>query len=356
MAKESFLHKGMPENGPENLFHDVCGIIDNVRGEVASYINTRVCLTKWEVGRRIKEDVLYNQRAEYGKQIIRHLAERLTKKYGNGWSFHSLQHCVRAAYTFSREEIVYATRIQITWTHLRSLMSIKDPLARQFYIEMCQIEHWDSRTLDRKIDSLLYENTAISRRPEDVIKRELAEAGKTKALTPDLIFRSSYVLDMLGLPDKFAEADLETAIRNQFELIMHEIGGNDFALVERQKRITVDAIDYKADFVFFHRSLRRTIVVDLKIGKFRPDYEGQMLLYLRYINRHERHEWEESPIGLILCSEGNTEHVEYLILDESSPIKVAQYYTQLPDRKLLAEKFQRAITIAKELQVEGKGG
>lgn len=330
------------------LYNDVCDIIDNARGEIATYANTRICLTKWYVGKRIKEDVLFNQRAEYGKRVVRNISAKLTERYGAGWSYKQLQHCLRAAETFSRDEIIYATRIQLTWTHLKRIMYVKDPLARQFYVEMCQIEHWDTRTLDDKIDGLLYERTAISRRPDETIKRELTEAGRTKTLVPDLVFRSSYFLDMLGLPEVFSESDLENAIVSQVEAIMQEMGGSDFALIERQKRITVDAVDYKMDLVFFHRSLRRTIVVDLKLGKFKPQYEGQMLLYLRYINQHERHEWEESPIGLILCSEGNTEHVEYLMLDENSPIKVAQYYTQLPDRKLLAEKLQRAIAIAKE--------
>ena len=158
---------------------------------------------------------------------------------------------------------------------------------------------------------------------------------------------------MLGLPDMFSEEELETAVLNQVEEFMHELG-SDFTLVERQKRITVDAVDYKMDLVFFHRTLRRFVVVDLKLGKFKPSYEGQMLLYLRYLNKNERHDWEESPIGIILCSEGNTEHIEYLMLDESSPIKVAQYYTQLPDKKVLAERLQRAIAIAKEYQAEKK--
>lgn len=162
-----------------------------------------------------------------------------------------------------------------------------------------------------------------------------------------MVFRSSYILDMLGLPDVFSESDLETAIITQIEDFIKELG-SDFTFVARQKRITVDAVDYYIDLLFFHRELRRLVAIDLKLGKFKPEYEGQMLLYLRYLNQNERKQWEESPIGLILCSEGNTEHVEYLMLDENSPIKVAQYYTQLPDKKLLAAKLKKAIAIARE--------
>lgn len=230
-------------------------------------------------------------------------------------------------------------------------MSIKDELARQFYIEMTAIEHWDTRTLDDKIDKHLYETTALSRRPEEVIRKQLCELRDTHVMQPDMVFRSSYFIDMFGLPEFFSESELERTVINQVEEFMHELGP-DFTLIARQKRITVDAVDYHMDLVLFHRSLRRTIVVDLKLGKFKPAYEGQMLLYLRYINAHERHPWEESPIGLILCSEGNTEHIEYLMLDETSPIKVAQYYTQLPDKDILASRLQRAIAIAREYQNE----
>jgi predicted nuclease of restriction endonuclease-like (RecB) superfamily len=232
-------------------------------------------------------------------------------------------------------------------------MGVNDELARHFYMEMSHIEHWNTRTLEEKIDSQLYERTAISRKPEDVIRNELAQVGETNQILPDMVFRSSYFLDMLGLPDAFSENDLESAIISQIQLFIKELG-TDFAFLDRQKRITVDAVDYYIDLLFYHRGLKRLVAIDLKLGKFKPEYEGQMLLYLRYLNKNDRRPDEESPIGLILCSEGNTEHIEYLMLDENSSIKVAQYYTQLPDKKLLADKLKRAIAIAREYQQENK--
>lgn len=343
MAKQNLkIH-----DGSQDLFLDLCSIIDNTRSRVAVYVNSEVCLTNWHIGKRIKEDILFNQRAEYGKQVLKTLSTKLTERYGRGWGFQTLQHCVRAAYTFSEEEIVYAVRRQFSWTHLRSLMSINDPLKRRFYMEMCQIEHWDTRTLDKKIDSQLYERSAISRRPAETIEKELQQVSEQQMLVPDMVFRSSYFLDMLGLPDFYSEKDLENAIITQMQQFINEMG-TDFAFLARQKRITVDATDYYIDLLFYHRGLRRLVAIDLKLGRFKPEHEGQMRLYLRYLDRHERREGEGSPIGLILCSEGNTEHIEYLMLDEESPIKVAQYYTQLPDKKLLAEKLQRAVAIAKE--------
>jgi predicted nuclease of restriction endonuclease-like (RecB) superfamily len=225
-------------------------------------------------------------------------------------------------------------------------MFIDDQLKREFYMEMCRLEHWDTRTLDKKIDSQFYEFTALSRKPEEIIKQELMQVRNTSSLTPDIVFRSGYFLDILGLSDIYSENDLENAILVQLQSFIKELG-NDFAFLDRQKRITIDSIDYRIDLLFYHRTLRRLVAIDLKLGKFKPEHEGQMLLYLRYLNKNERKEGEESPIGLILCNEGNTEHIEYLMLEDSN-IKVAQYYTQLPDKKLLSEKLQRAIAIARE--------
>ncbi|WP_163399878.1 PDDEXK nuclease domain-containing protein [Flavobacterium fluviatile] len=332
------------------LYEDVCQIIDGTRTRIATTVNAEVCWMNWHIGKRIKEDVLYNQRAEYGKEIVKNLSVLLTEKYGKGWSFYKLQHCVRSAYTFTEDQIVYAVRTQLTWTHLRSLMSIDDELKRSFYLEMVRLEHWDTRTLDQKIESLFYERTALSRKPEELIKEELKQIQSTNSLTPDAVFRSSYFLDVLGLADTYSEKDLEDAILLNLQSFIKEMG-NDFAFLDRQKRITVDAVDYRIDLLFFHRGLRRLVAIDLKLGKFKPEHEGQMLLYLRYLNKNERKAGEESPIGLILCSEGNTEHIEYLMLEESD-IKVAQYFTQLPDKKLLSEKLHKAIAVARENQTK----
>lgn len=334
------------ERHTPELYNDVCQLIDDTRSRLATTVNAETCLLHWHVGKRIKEDVLYNQRAEYGKEIVKNLADRLTQRYGKGWSDRKLLHCIRAAYTFTEDEIVYAVRIQLSWTHLRSLMFIDDDLKRKFYMEMVRMEHWDTRTLDEKIDGMLYERTALSRKPEELIKQELAEIQETNSLTPDVVFRSSYFLDTLGLADTYSEKDLEDAILVNLQSFIKEMG-SDFAFLDRQKRITVDAVDYRIDLLFFHRGLKRLVAIDLKLGKFKPEYEGQMLLYLRYLNKNERKEGEESPVGLILCSEGNTEHIEYLMLEDGN-IKVAQYYTQLPDKKILSEKLHKAIAIARE--------
>lgn len=339
----------LEKDNPE-LYGDVCQIIDGARTRIATTANAEICLMHWHIGKRIKEDVLYNKRAEYGKQIVKTLSDNLTERYGKGWSDRKLLHCIRSAYTFTQDEIIYAVRTQLTWTHVRSLMFIEDKLKRKFYLEMARIEHWDTRTLDQKVDSMLYERTALSRKPEELIKQELEHIQASNSLTPDAVFRSSYFLDALGLADTYSERDLEDAILLNLQSFIKEMG-SDFAFLDRQKRITVDAVDYRIDLLFFHRGLRRLVAIDLKLGKFKPEHEGQMLLYLRYLNKNERKVDEESPIGLILCSEGNTEHIEYLMLEEGD-IKVAQYFTQLPDRRILSEKLHKAIAVARENQTK----
>ena len=355
MSKKADLIPHADGISPEEnaLFSDVRSMIAEARKRAFVAINTEAVMVNWRVGTRIRKDILKNQRAEYGKQIIAKLAFRLTEEFGRGWGVQTLQHCVRSAYTFSEEQISYAVRTQLSWTHLRTLMSVESDLGRTFYLEMAAIEHWSTRELANQIQSALYERTAISRKPEELIKAELKKVQNTGDLTPDLIFKSSYILDFLGLKDTYAEEDLEDAILDQILNFIKELG-SDFAFMDRQMRFTVDGIDYKIDLLFYHRTLRRLIAVDLKLGKFLPEYEGQMRLYLRWLNRNDRKAGEESPIGLILCSEGNTEHIEYLMLEDSD-IRVAQYYTSLPDVELLKMKLQRAVKIAQDMMAERRG-
>jgi len=338
---------------PTQLFADLRKLVLSARQRVAASVNSESISLYWNIGCRIKKDILKGGRGAYGEETVKQCAKYLTEEFGSGWGFRTVQHCVRAAYTFTEKEIVYALRTQLSWTHLRSLMGFDDELKRLFYLEMAAHEHWGTRQLDEKIDTMLFERTAISRKPESVIRAELDKVGETGELTPDVVFRSSYFFSLTGLKDNYSESDLEDAILAQIETAIEEFG-TDFAFLGRQRRITIDSTDYKMDLLFFHRSLRRLVVVDLKLGRFKPEYEGQMRLYLKYLDRNERKIGEESPIGLILCSEGNTEHIEYLMLDEEN-IRVAQYFTQLPSKEVLRGKLQRAIAIAGETLADKRG-
>jgi len=232
----------------------------------------------------------------------------------------------------------------LSWTHIRLLLPIRDELKREFYAVLCVKEGWSTRTLAERINSMLYERTALSKLPEETIKMQLTELKEEDKMTPELVFRDPYVLDFLELSDTYGETNLERAILNALEKFIIELGG-DFHFVARQKRITVDDEDYYIDLLFYHRRLRCFVVIDLKLGKFRAEYKGQMELYLRYMEKHEMLEDENPPVGLILCAEKGREQIELLFLPKDR-IKVSEYLTKLPPKELFAEKLHKAIQIA----------
>lgn len=224
------------------------------------------------------------------------------------------------------------------------LVPMDDKLQREFYASMAADQRWSVRTLKAKIDGMLYERTAIAKQPEKVIIQDLEDLRNERKMSADLVFQDPYVLDFLGLHDSFSEKDLENAIIAELQRFITELG-NDFAFLARQKRITVDSEDYYIDLLFYHRRLRCLVAIDLKLGKFRAAYKGQMELYLRWLEKYDMAEGENKPIGLILCAGKNEEHIELMHLDDSN-IRVADYMTKLPDRKLLEHKLQQAIESA----------
>jgi predicted nuclease of restriction endonuclease-like (RecB) superfamily len=253
---------------------------------------------------------------------------------------------IRFAECFPDQQIVQTLSAQLGWSHFIEMLPFDDPLKREFYAEMCRLERWSVRTLRARIDGMLFERTAIARKPEQQVKQDLARLREEDRLTPDLVFRDPYLLDFLSLHDTYAEEDVEQAILRELEASLLELGG-DFSFVARQKRMTVDNEVYHLDLLFFHRRLRRLVAVELKMGKFRAADKGQMELYLRWLDRHDRRPEEESPIGLILCAEKSAEHVELLEL-EASGIRVAEYLTELPPRPLLEQKLHEAIRSARQ--------
>lgn len=336
----------------DSLFKSVIKLIEESRSRTALEINSEITLLYWNIGKYIREDILKNNRADYGQRIVKSLSERLTNQYGRGWSKRHLHNCLRFTEAFPHEQIVHALRTQLSWTHIRSLIPIEDELKRNFYIELSKIEKWSTRQLDERIQSMLYERTAISKRSDKTIRQELQHLKEQQQITPDIVFRDPYILDFLGLSDTFSETDLETAIIVELQRFIIELG-NDFAFLAQQKRITIDNRDYKIDLLFYHRRLKCLIAIDLKIGEFEAGYKGQMELYLRYLEKNESLEGENSPIGLILCAGKNEEHVELLRLEKSN-IKVAEYITILPDKKLLKQKLHKAIEIARHRLIAGK--
>jgi predicted nuclease of restriction endonuclease-like (RecB) superfamily len=260
-------------------------LIEQGKQQIAISVNTTMSMLYWQIGKRINDDVLQNQRAEYGKQIVSTLSRHLTQEYGNGWGEKHLRQCMQFAQAFPDEQIVYTLCRELNWSHLRLVMFMDDPLKREFYIEMCKLEKWSFRAFRERIQSMLYERTALSRNPEKTIQNDLELLKNEQKLNPDLVFRDPYFLDFLGLRDRYSEKDLETSIIVELQRFITELG-SDFAFLARQKRITMDNRDYYIDLLFFHRRLKCLVAIDLKIGEFEAGFKGQMELYLRYLEKN----------------------------------------------------------------------
>ena len=329
-----------------NLISDIRLLIETARHDVAVTVNAGLTILYWQIGSRIRQDILKEKRADYGKEIVATLSRQLTGDYGNNFNEKNLRRMIQFAEVFPDKEIVVSLIRQLSWTHFIALIPLKDDLQRDFYAEMCRIERWSVRTLRKKIDGMLYERTAISKKPEKLIEKDLAALREEDRLTPDLVFRDPYFLDFLGLKDTYSEKDLETAILREMESFILELGAG-FSFVARQKRITVDNEDYYLDLLFFHRKLKRLIAIELKLGKFKAAYKGQMELYLRWLEKYKKEPGEKTPLGLILCAGKASEQIELLELDKSG-IKVAEYMTELPKRKLLEQKLHKAVELARK--------
>lgn len=331
----------------QHIVQDLRQIIQDARGRVAAQVNTELTLMYWHIGERINRDVLDNQRAEYGRQIVAQVARQLQEEFGaTGFAEKNIRRMMQFAQQFPDIQIVSQTATQLTWSHIVEILPLKDDLQREFYLTMAAAERWSRNTLRRNIDSMLYERTAISSKPDELIHQELANLRDNEALTPDLVFKSPYFLSFTGLTGMYSEKSLEDNLIVHLEQFLLELG-NGFTFVERQKRMIIDGEDFYLDLLFYHRRLHRLIAIDLKLGRFKAQYKGQMELYLRWLEAHEMEEGENSPLGLLLCTEGSSEQIELLQLDKAG-IQVAQYLTELPSREILQKQIQKSLAEAKE--------
>lgn len=340
-------HKSsVPAILPGGLLDDLRHMIDRTRSSIASTVNAGLTLLYWHVGDRIRKEIPKDERAEYGKKIVATLWRQLTADYGKGFLEKNLHRMIQFSEVFPDQQVILSLTRQLSWSHFRLLLPIKDAIKRDFYAEMCRIERWNVRTLSKKIDSMLYERTALSKRPELVAEAELDALRNEDQLTPDLVFRDPYVLEFLKLDDRYIEKDLEDAIMRELEQFLLELGIG-FCFLARQKRMTIDDTDFHLDLLFFHRKLKRLVAIELKLGDFKPEHKGQMELYLRWLDKYERQPGEHPPLGLILCSGKQREQIELLELGQSG-IHVAEYLTALPSKEALKEKLQKAIEHARQ--------
>lgn len=328
------------------LFDEIRRLIDAAQQRAATAVNAELTLLYWHVGHRIHRQILNGDRASYGKQVVSTLAQQLTQTYGRGWSKRQLWHCVRFAEAFPDREKVNAVCSQLSWSHFRTLSSIDDPLKRDFYLELARLEGWSVRQLNERIDSMLFERTALSRKPDRAIRQELDRLHQHNRVSPELLLKDPYILDFLQLRDRYLETDLEDAILRDLEQFLLELGAG-FTFVARQKRLQIDSEDFYIDLLFYNRKLKRLVAIDLKLGRFKAEYKGQMELYLRWLAKHDREPEEALPLGIILCAGKQPEQIELLELDKSG-IHVAEYLTVLPPKPVLQAKLSQAIAAAKQ--------
>ena len=274
-------------------------------------------------------------------------------EFGQGFSPRNLARMISLAEAFPDEQIVVTLSRELGWSHFVELLPLKKHLQRDFYAEMCRVERWSVRMLRKKIGGMLYERTALSKKPAKLAALELQKLREEDKLTPDLVFRDPYFLDFLGLKGAYSEKDMETAILRDLEAFLVELG-SDFAFLARQKRIVVDGEDFYLDLLFYHRRLRRLVVIDLKLGKFAPSDVGQMEFYLRWLKKYEMQPGENEPLGLILCAEKSDERIEMFELAKRG-IRVGEYLTELPPKKMLVQRLHHAVHLAQARLLKSVG-
>ena len=268
-----------------------------------------------KIGEYVQKDILNKADKIYGENIVVELSKRLTSHYGRGFSKSGLSRMINFYRKFKDFEIVATLSQQLSWSHFVELIKIENELKREFYVAMTINEGWSVRVFKERINSMLFERTAISKKPEETIKK-----------------------------------DLEDRILQELEKFLLEFGSN-FTFMGRQKRIQIGNKDYYLDLLFYHRKMRRLVLIELKLGEFEPQYKGQVELYLKWLSKYEKQEFEEEPIAIILCASKDSEEIELLGLTEGN-IRVSEYLASLPPKKLLEEKLHKAILEAKELAVK----
>ncbi|NLS10715.1 DUF1016 domain-containing protein [Nesterenkonia sp. MY13] len=317
------------------LFDRVSTLIDQTRSAVATQANLHLTLMHWHIGRLIDVELLHENRAGYDQEIVASLARQLTDKFGRGFTRANLYRMLQFSQVYPDPEIVASMGRQLSWTHFTVLIAVPSTQARDFYAQQAISGRLSVRALRDLIGRQGYE------------RKEIANVQTVgSAVVPADTFRDPYFLDFLGLPDAYAEQDLEDAIARDMQSFLLETG-DGWAFVARQKRMPIGNDDFYLDLLFFSRPLKRLIAVELKLGHFKASYKGQMDLYLKWLNRHERQPGEETPLGLILCTEASREQIELLELHKDG-IMVAEYWTALPPKKELLERITQIYHQAQE--------
>jgi predicted nuclease of restriction endonuclease-like (RecB) superfamily len=323
---------------PGTLYQAIAEVIAQARQQVRQAVNQHMVQAYWHIGRLIVEQEQQGQqRAEYGKQQLKQLSERLQAEFGKGFDVGNLRNMRQFYLTFPKH---YTLRSVLSWSHYRTLMRIENPAARQWYADEAADENWSVRALERQIGTLYYERLLASK-DKSTVEQEAQEKTEPLQDDPKHYLRDPYILDFLNLPDKtWQESDLEQGIISNLQQFLLELG-KGFAFVERQQRIRTDDGDYFIDLVFYNFHLKCFLLIDLKMHKLTHQDVGQMDMYVRMYEEHKRRPDDNPTIGLILCSERNNTVAKYSVLSESKQLFASKYLTALPTEEELARELER---------------
>ena len=320
----------------QNLFNEISALIEQSKRAAFVQLNNITVMLYWQIGKHINADILENKRADYGKQIVVTVSRQLTEKYGSCYEDKNLRRMIQFAEQFTDEENVVTLSRHLSWSHFLALLPLKSMEAKMYYANESTNHCLGVRGLRKLISRKAFER-------KEIANTQLTAESRVPADT----FKDPYFFDILGLKDVYEENDIESAILRELEKFILEFG-KGFAFVERQKRMIIDGNDFHLDLLFYNRNLKRLVAVELKLGEFKAEYNGKMKLYLGWLDRYERKEGENAPIGLILCSDSsNREEIEFLNLDRDG-IMVAEYWTALPPKKELQEKIHTLLIETKE--------
>ncbi|MFP5041170.1 PDDEXK nuclease domain-containing protein [Parasediminibacterium sp. JCM 36343] len=321
-------------NSGQDLLTELSQLIEQSQQQVVAQANSTLTLLFWQVGKRINEDILQNKRADYGKQIVLTVSTQLKNSYGRNFELGNLRRMMQFAEQFPDLSIVATLSRQLSWSHFRELIPLKSQEAKMYYAQASAAQALGVRDLRKQISSKTYERSTIA---------NLQNISNHPAIHNT--FKDPYFLDFLGLQNTYLEK-LEVAILRDLEAFILELG-KGFAFVERQKRMIIDGEDFYLDLLFYHRNLKRLVAIELKLGKFQAKHKGQMELYLKWLDKYEKAEGENTPVGLILCAESSREQIELLEMHKDG-IMVAEYWTELPPKKQLEQKIHSILIEAKE--------
>lgn len=320
------------------LIQDIRAIIDQARSQVRQVVNSAMVLAYWEVGRLIIEDEQAGQeRASYGKQQLQQLSKQLSQEYGKGFDITNIRNMRRFYLTFPKRD---AVRLELSWTHYRSLIRLENTSARKWYINESLEQNWSTRALDRQISKLYYERLLASK-DKTLVETEAKTKTETLQESTQDYLRDPYILDFLNLQDKtYQESELEQSIISNLQQFLLELG-KGFAFVERQQRIRFDDEDFYIDLVFYNFKLKCFLLIDLKLGKLKHQDVGQMDTYVRLYDEQRKSADDNPTIGLILCSEKSQAVAKYSVLTEQKQLFAAKYLPYLPTEGELKRELER---------------